>query len=224
MDEHVLEGNYGRQVVIDLCHPCRSIWFDGMELLQLSPASTLRLLTLVHEHRAQERALPAGQGRCPRCRTPLAATVDTQRGTRFHYARCPADHGRFITFFEFLRAKNFVRPLNPDEVAALGRRFPTVACSNCGAPIDLARGAACDYCRTPLSMLDPEQLQRTVAALRTAEDRRRTVDPTWPLRLELDRLAVERSLGPTPDGGRGARGHGLLDAGLDTLLEGLGLR
>lgn len=224
MDEHRFEGHYGRPVVIDLCYPCRSVWFDGLELLQLAPASTLRLLTLVHEHRGDERPLPAGTSRCPRCRAALAPTVDVQRGTRFHYARCPEDHGRFITFFEFLRAKNFIRPLSAGEVAELGRRLPMVACSNCGAPVDLARGAACEYCRAPLSMLDPDQLQRTLGELKAAEDRRRTVDPTWPLRLALDRLAVERSLEPTPATPTGARGHGLLDAGLDTLLDALGLR
>jgi len=219
MDEHELEGNYGRRVVIDLCYACRSIWFDGLEILQLTPGSTLGLLTLVHEHRAEERPLPAGPGRCPRCRAALASTADMQRGTRFHYARCPEDHGRFMSFFEFLRAKNFVRPLSAGEVADLRQRLQVVACSNCGAPIDIDKGAACEYCRAPLSMLDAGQLERTVAELRAAEDRRRTVDPELAARLVLDRLTVERSLGPTPATTGGARGHGLLDAGLDALLE-----
>jgi uncharacterized protein YbaR (Trm112 family) len=223
MDEHGLEGNYGRQVVIDLCYPCRSIWFDGLELLQLAPGSTLRLLALVHEHRGEERPLPAGPGRCPRCRQPLAPTADAQRGTRFHYARCPADHGRFITFFEFLRAKNFVRPLSAGELAQLRQRLQVVACSSCGAPVDIDRGAACPYCRAPLSMLDAGQLERTVGELWAAEARRQTVDPQLATRLVLDRLAVERSLAPTETPG-GARGHGLLDAGLDALLEALRLR
>lgn len=218
MDEHAFEGNYGRQVVIDLCYPCRSIWFDGLELLQLSPGSTLRLLTLVHEHRDEERPLPAGTGRCPRCRAPLAPTADLQRGTRFHYARCPEDHGRLMTFFEFLRAKSFIRPLSAGEVAELRQKLHVVACSNCGAPIDIEKGAACGYCRAPLSMLDPGQLERTVAELRAEEERRQTVDPQLAARLVLDRLTVERSLGPT-QAPTGARGHGLLDAGLDALLE-----
>lgn len=218
MDEHDLEANYGRRVVVDVCYPCRSIWFDGLEILQLAPGSTLRLLALVHEHRAEERPLPAGAGRCPRCRAPLAPTADLQRGTRFHYARCPEDHGRFMSFFEFLRARNFVRPLSGAEIAALRQRFQVVACSNCGAPIDLGGDAACQYCRAPVSMLDPGQLERTVAELKAAEDKRQTVDPTLGARLVLDRLAVERSLGPT-ESAAGARGHGLLDAGLDALLE-----
>ena len=70
----------------------------------------------------------------------------------------------------------------------------------------------------PVSMLDPGQLERTVADLKAAEDKRQTVDPTLGARLVLDRLAVERSLGPT-ESAAGARGHGLLDAGLDALLE-----
>ena len=41
MQEHTLDGLLGRPLVVDLCEPCQSFWFDGRESLQLSPAATL---------------------------------------------------------------------------------------------------------------------------------------------------------------------------------------
>jgi hypothetical protein len=131
--------------------------------------------------------------RCPRCRQPLKSTVDRQRATRFSYWRCDADDGRLTTFFDFLREKNFVRPLSADRLAELRRYTPTVNCSACGAPVDLARESACAHCRAPLSMLDPDQVQAVVRELQRAEERRTTVDPTVSTRLVADRAALERA-------------------------------
>ena len=47
------------------------------------------------------------------------ATADRQRDTLFGYWRCAADHGRFITFADFLREKNFVRPLTGRELGSM---------------------------------------------------------------------------------------------------------
>ncbi len=54
--------------------------------------------------------------------------------------RCPGRHGRLITFFNFLREKNFIRPLSAAQIEELRQNVRTVNCSNCGAPIDLAKG------------------------------------------------------------------------------------
>ena len=62
-----------------------------------------------------------------------------QRSTRFEYFRCPHDHGRLTTFFDFLKEKDFVRPLTPPQIAELRKNIQVVNCSNCGAPIDLAK-------------------------------------------------------------------------------------
>jgi hypothetical protein len=40
MQEQRLDGHHGRAVVIDLCHPCQSFWFDARESLSLTPGST----------------------------------------------------------------------------------------------------------------------------------------------------------------------------------------
>ena len=57
--------------------------------------------------------------KCPRCKAQLRRTQDMQRATRFEYFRCPNDHGRLITFFDFLKEKDFVKPLTPAQIAEL---------------------------------------------------------------------------------------------------------
>jgi len=37
-------------VVIDVCLPCQSFWFDAHESVQLSPGGTLALFRLIGEH------------------------------------------------------------------------------------------------------------------------------------------------------------------------------
>jgi uncharacterized protein YbaR (Trm112 family) len=132
---------------------------------------------------------------CPRCHQRLVRTANMQRNTRFSYWRCPGEHGHFITFFEFLREKNFVRPLSPVEIEELKQNVRTVTCSSCGAPVDLNAGAACPFCRAPLSMLDAKQLDTVVAALKREEAERedaerRGLDGTLAVRLLQDRVSV----------------------------------
>ena len=65
---------------------------------------------------------------CPRCHQGLVATADRVRATAFSYWRCPGDEGRATTFFDFLREKNFVKPLSPERLAELRPR-PVAALS-----------------------------------------------------------------------------------------------
>src|SRR5262245_46207902 len=125
-----VDGHYGRTVVLDLCHGCGALWFDADESLGLAPGAILRLFTVIAE-RQKERRPPAGTPSCPRCRRWLALTSDMQRNVRFGYWRCPGEHGRFITFTEFLREKNFVRPLHGEELARLRATVQTIHCSSC---------------------------------------------------------------------------------------------
>ncbi len=192
------DAHYGRTVDLDLCHGCGLIWFDRQESIALTPGAVLKLFTTLDAHREQRHPLGTPTMRCPRCRQPLAATVDRQRATLFSYWRCPADDGRLTTFFDFLREKNFVRPLPPERLAEMRRYTPTVNCSACGAPVDLARESACPHCRAPLSMLDPDQVQAAVRALQRAEEQRTTVDPTFVVRLAADRAALERAFSAVP--------------------------
>src|SRR5262249_11132364 len=162
---------------------------------------------------------------CPPCRQRLVLMHDLQRPTRFTYWGCPSEHGHFITFFEFLREKNFIRPLSPPEIATLKQNVRTVTCSSCGAPVNIETDAVCAYCRAPLSMLDAKQVETVVADLKREAANGRTVDPALPLRLLADRTAVERSFGELPRAGHGwvnvtlsDSSAGLVEAGLAALV------
>jgi hypothetical protein len=191
MTAQTFDGHLGRSVAIDLCVGCQQIWFDQGESLQLSPASTLRLFRLIGERAGAKRGPVAAELRCPRCGSRLVTTHDKQRNTPFQYWRCERRHGRLISFFDFLREKDFIRPLSPEQVEELRRNVQTVNCSNCGAAIDLTHTSACGHCGSPLSMLDAEQTQRLIGQLQRAGRGDRPVDPTLPLQLERAKREVE---------------------------------
>lgn len=222
MSRETVAGNYGKSIELDICHPCSSFWFDDLEDLALSPDAVLHLFVVINDNRSARRN-PLGTAlACPRCRQRLALRHDMQRATRFSYWACPGEHGHFITFFEFLREKNFVRPLSPPEIATLKRSVRTVTCSSCGAPVNVATDAVCPYCRAPLSMLDPKQVETVVADLKQEEARRQTIDPMLGLRLLQDRAAVERSLGNSAErmsfSFQISESSGLVEAGLAAVV------
>jgi hypothetical protein len=187
-----LEGRLGRQVTIDLCHACQAFWFDGFESLQLAPGAVLQLFRTIGEQSATRATPLSATAACPRCAQTLLPTSDQQRTTRFEYLRCPQEHGRLISFFNFLREKDFVRPLSPAQLTQLRRNVQTVNCSNCGAPVDLAAGSTCAHCGSPLSMLDlPDALLAQLHDARTPAVP--GVDPLLPLALERARRDVAAS-------------------------------
>ena len=114
-----------------------------------------------------------------------------QRNTRFEYLRCPNNHGRLITFFEFLKEKDFVRPLTAPQLAELRQTVQFLNCSNCGAPVDLAKASACGHCRSPLSMLDLSQAEALIEQLQRADRSGQPVDPALPMNLERARRQTE---------------------------------
>ena len=116
---------------------------------------------------AQSTPLPSTMT-CPRCGRPLALTHDMQRATKFQYWRCDNAHGRLMTFVDFLREKDFVRRLTPAEISQLRQNIRTVNCGNCGGAIDLSKDSVCSHCGSALSILDPDQMARTVAQLKGA--------------------------------------------------------
>ncbi len=217
MTTRVLDGRLGRSVTIDLCLPCQAFWFDGHESLQLAPGATLALFELIGEQAGSPRSPARDAIACPRCQTMLRKVSDLQRRTRFFYRSCPRGHGRFITFFDFLREKNFVRPLTPQRIDELRANVRTVTCSACGAGVDLVSSAVCAHCGSPLSMLDMSQAAALVAELREAEHKRATVDPALPLRRAEARLDVERSFAALDRGPRwfeDVSAVGIVEAGL----------
>jgi hypothetical protein len=208
-----LEGRLGTKVDLDLCAGCRGFWFDQYESLRLSPGATLKLFTLMAEPASSGSAGPPLRQTmtCPRCASRLALTHDMQHTTRFQYWRCPQDHGHFITFLEFLREKDFIRPLTSEQIAELRQNVQTVNCANCGGPIDLAHESLCPHCGSALSMLDMKQMAQMVANLKEAEQPR-AVDPMLPLKLERVKIETESHFRAiTSDSGSG---QSLVDAGL----------
>ena len=169
MTTETFEARLGASASVDFCLPCQVFWFDAYESLQLSPGATLRLFTIIGEQAAKGRPVLQQGSKCPRCRSHLLLTHDIQRNTRFEYWRCPHGHGRLITFYDFLREKDFIRPLSPQQIALLRQNIQSVSCANCGAPVDLTKGSTCAHCGTPLSMLDMQQAERLIARLRQAD-------------------------------------------------------
>jgi DNA-directed RNA polymerase subunit RPC12/RpoP/Zn-finger nucleic acid-binding protein len=203
-------------VDVDFCVDCQMLWFDAYESVQLTPGSTLRLFEAIHARSPAHRHPLPETLPCPRCRFPLTRTQDVQRTTRFSYHRCEAGHGRLTPFFQFLREKDFIRPLPPDELERLKAQVRTIRCSSCGAPIELATQTACGYCRAPIVVLDPDAVRKTVAALETKEAARTTVDVVALVDGLLDAQRREREFDrrfPAPGS----------DAGLPIDLVDLGL-
>jgi hypothetical protein len=193
MDAPSFERLYGRRLTIDVCHHCQCLWFDDQEFLQMTPGATLQLVASVAEDKESTRQPWTAAPRCPRCSRPLAETHDLQRSTRFTYYRCPAGDGRFITYYQFLRAKNFVRPLSEEEVRELRTRIQQINCANCGGPVSIERDAVCGFCRTPLAIIDPDQGRKTMEHLKEAAEEKKGVDPTLPVSLAMERLRAERA-------------------------------
>jgi hypothetical protein len=194
------DGHLDRAVEVDVCDACQAFWFDQRESLQLTPAATLQLFRVIGEQTASRRQSVAPVTKCPRCASQLLLTHDMQRNVGFQYRRCPHGHGRLITFYDFLREKNFIRPVSPAQLEDLRRSVQSVNCSNCGAPVDLAKASACTHCGTPLSMIDLKQAGALISQLQEADAANRTVDPALSIRLEQARREVDTAFARTERG------------------------
>jgi uncharacterized protein YbaR (Trm112 family) len=191
MTDWTLDGRLGTQVIVDVCTACQSFWFDEHKSLQLSPGSTLKLMKFIGEHSSTVKPKLSDALKCPRCAGPLSLAHDMVRNMRFNYWACASGHGHFIGFFDFLKEKNFIHTLSPQEIQELKQNVQTVNCSSCGASIDLQTNSACPYCHSAISMLDMKQQQQMLAQLKDAAEPR-PVDATLPLQLSLatDRTAA----------------------------------
>ncbi len=218
--EPMRRRGFGRKplgsVDVDLCFACHCLWFDQYESAQLTPGAILELFRAIHEHRSPARPL-ADNARCPVCRARLVHTQDIQRTNRIAYLRCPNGDGRLTTFVQFLREKNFVRELSDREVERLKATIVQVRCSSCGGAVDLARDAACPYCRAPVAILDPEAVHRAIEELSAAERKRLSPpDPIAPVEAMLAGQATARAIARFE---RPPNGLDLIDAMLQSLFS-----
>jgi Zn-finger nucleic acid-binding protein len=222
MTVYTLGGRLDTRIEIDACDACQAFWFDSSESPRLSPASTLTLFSFIADALPRRRGSIGRVLKCPRCGSRLLETSDMQRNTRFSYSRCPHGHGRFTTFFNFLREKDFVRPLSAAQVEELRRNVQTVNCSNCGAPVDLTRGSSCGHCASPLSILDLQQAEQVVDQLRRASQPQ-AVDPALPLELARVRREIDAAFAgsgdPTISWWGDTSSIGLVGAGISALAR-----
>jgi hypothetical protein len=164
--EMTLDARFGDDVRVQTCTTCQSFWFALYKDLQLSAASTLKLMKFIGEHPPSGVIQLAQDLRCPVCATRLLLTNDQQRATKFAYWRCGQEHGKFIGFVDFLREKDYIHPLTPQQVEQLRQNVQTVSCSHCGAPIDLNQTSVCACCGSPLSLLDMQHPQLLLEELK----------------------------------------------------------
>ena len=211
------ERLWGGSLALEFCFPCQVIWFEPLQSEQLSPGGVLEVFKALHEQRAATRNTLPTLLSCPRCHTRLSLTHDLQHTTQFTYFRCQFCHGRLTPFFQFLLEKNFVRPVTGAELAALRAKVKTVQCSNCGAPVDLEHDSACQYCGSPISILDPDAVSHTMQQLATAQQR-----PLQP--VDVDRLAAALSAASPPELAAPHIVGDLVMAGLATLTALLAAR
>jgi Zn-finger nucleic acid-binding protein len=208
MTAQTLEGHLGTEVQIDVCPACQMFWFDHLESLRLSPAATLGLFRMMSDQRSHAAPRPpGGPVNCPRCGLRLLLTNDRQRNTPFRYWRCAREHGRLISFFDFLREKDFIRPLSPQQLADLRKHLQMINCSNCGAPIDIVHTSECGHCGTPVSMLDVKQI---------ADATEQSKPAVGASRPAVDLEAVVLALKADRDRDRSSA-NGLVEAGLRAL-------
>ena len=165
-----------RPIEISACAPCNLFWFDKLESVRLTPRSVLEVFAFIGRAGRARNAL-SSQFNCPVCSKALALTHDLQRTTRFTYWRCGNGHGQLITFHHFLREKNFIRSPSPVELAKLRAAVRQVACSQCGAPIDLAVDSACTHCGAPVALIDPDGVAKALSELAAATAAPQAAEP-----------------------------------------------
>ncbi len=215
-----VDGYLGKEVDVDVCLPCQSIWFDAREHLQLMPGATLALFRVIGEHVARPSWRDGDIVHCPECRAQLRRTKDIQRNTHFEYLRCPNQHGRLTSFFDFLKEKDFVKPLSREQLAELRQYVRSVNCSNCGGPVDLAANAQCTHCGSPLTMLDIDQAGRLIDQLKQGDAASKTIDPSWPLAVAAAKRETELAFrGIRDDSWENNSPRDLVGAGLTALMR-----
>jgi hypothetical protein len=164
-------------LTLDACDNCQALWLDATESQQLTPGALIEVFRAIAASKPHERAAFPAMLPCPRCTTPLTLTRDVRQTTRFTYYRCRYDHGRFTPYAQFLREKNFIRPLDAAEVSRLRASVSTVRCVSCGGPVVLERTAVCPYCGAPVMLLDPDVVKQALVELDAAEARRTEQKP-----------------------------------------------
>jgi hypothetical protein len=228
MERREFESRHGAPEAIDLCCPCRSIWFDQSESTQLAPRGVIELFGLIFKRQGEWRRPLASRLACPRCREALVFTHDLGKNGRFTYYRCEGGDGRLTPFTEFLREKQFVRVLAPAELVRVRAEVKQISCSGCGAAVDLARESVCSFCGAPIAILDAGAVEKalrqwTAEAVERDEQRARLAAMLSERMPELPGHCLQLGAGA----GKPAGEADLIDGGITAvslLLHGLGFK
>jgi transcription elongation factor Elf1 len=222
MQVHVLPAQYNGEVEIDFCFSCQGVWFDHLENLKLPPAAIATVFKEMHRHRDAAHQPLAERLDCPQCRTRLVQGFDVVRSGRFITHRCDNRHGRFSSFSSFMIEKGFVRQLTKPEIADIALKVGVIHCSSCGAPVDLRKEDACSHCRSALSLLDPQAVEKALQRYAHAPAQRPASDPTA-VADAIVALAKDRSRAQREAARPGPAGAVLGVFGVDLFRVGLGL-
>lgn len=143
-------------VHVDHCVPCRLVWFDPLESVQLGGLGWVRLLREL-QREAPASTPVAGAQPCPVCAVPLVEVHNRTRFGRFAARECPRGHGHLHAQAGLLAERGLVRALLPPERLALQQEHRRWACLSCGAPVDGSRDD-CPHCASPLVVVDLPRL------------------------------------------------------------------
>ncbi|MBV8656882.1 MAG: zf-TFIIB domain-containing protein [Burkholderiales bacterium] len=216
-------GKLGAAIDLDVCHACRLIWFDQHESTMLSPASVLALFEAIQTDTTEVSRPAQDHLGCVRCNEALLPTHDMVRTNRFMYHRCPAGHGRLISFWHFLREKQFVRDLSLAERRQLAAAVAQTRCGACGAMVDVRNEDACSYCRAPIAAMDKRAISDAINAYHAGTmpgsvDVAATPNPA-PIDLEAMKLTYGESIVSRPQYQAGTGLIALLAEGVIELLS-----
>lgn len=171
MHQALLAGHYERRVEVDLCEPCRLVWFDDRESLNLSGLGWIDLLDRLQHDQPSLHAWAGRPLACARCAKPLKTAHNQTRYGRFVSHVCAERHGALQSQAMLLAERGFVRAPTLGERAAMAAEKRAWSCLNCGAPIE-GDDAPCAWCKTPILLVD---LPRLADALRPLARHRDTV-------------------------------------------------
>jgi hypothetical protein len=207
--------NRTQPLEIDACPDCNLLWFDRSECVTMTARSVLDLFRLLGSTGMKPRK-PLHRHQCPHCDESLVETKNFNRGAHFSYWRCPTGHGDLYTFTQFLLHKNFIRELSAEALAQLRSSVRQIACSQCGAPVNLVQETACSHCGSAIAMIDPDGIAKAVRELSAADlkvttmmEEREAVIALTDAQLAALREATEADDGNAPRDVMGAALHSI---------------
>jgi Transcription factor zinc-finger len=175
-----LQGHGAAPVVVDHCAPCRLVWFDALESVQLAGLGWVRLLRELQRGLRSEPVAPRPATlACPACRSALKAVHNQTRFGHFAALECPQHHGHLHSHAGMLAERGLVRPVLPVERNALIKEQRVWHCFNCGARSE-GHSEHCSYCDSPLLVIDLPRLAHSLLR-RPGDDDRSPVPDGVPL-------------------------------------------